>query len=113
MKQRNGLLYTVLSALVLVLFTFPATAQDFRGAISGTITDATGGVLPGVTVTVTNVETNVAQTVVTDERGTYQVRHLNAGTYSVQAELQGLQTMVRRGISVRVGAARRSHFADA
>jgi hypothetical protein len=103
MTQRNGLLSTVLSALVLILFTIPAAAQDFRGAIRGTVSDSSGAVLPGVTVTVTNVDTNVAQTVVTDERGGYQVRYLNAGTYSVQAELSGLQSVIQRGINVRVG----------
>ncbi|HEX8411795.1 MAG TPA: TonB-dependent receptor [Thermoanaerobaculia bacterium] len=104
MKQRNGLLYAVLSALVLILFPFAAaSAQDFRGAISGTVTDAAGGVLPGVTVTVTNVETNVSNDTITDERGAFIVRHLNAGTYNVQAQLEGLQTMQRRGVSVRVG----------
>src|SRR5687767_9247268 len=100
MTRRNGLLLTVLSALVLILYPIVASAQDFRGAIGGTVTDADGGVLPGVTVTVTNTETNVSNDTVTDERGTFLVRHLNAGTYDVQAQLEGLQTMQRKGISV-------------
>jgi hypothetical protein len=103
MKRRNGLLHWVLSALVLVLVCLPAAAQDFRGAISGTVTDASGGVLPGVSVTITNVETNVSTDTVTDERGGYIVRHLNAGTYDVKAHLDGLATVVRKGIAVRVG----------
>jgi hypothetical protein len=103
MKRRNGMLYPVLSALVLILFSFSAGAQDFRGAIGGTVTDASGAVLPGVTVTVTNVETNVSNDIVTDERGTFLVRYLNAGTYNVQAQLEGLQTVQRKNISVRVG----------
>ena len=103
MKQRNGLLYTVLSALVLVCLSLPAVAQDFRGAISGTVTDASGGVLPGVTVTITNAETNVSVDAVTDARGAFTVRHLNPGTYNVQAQLEGLQTVQRKGITVRVG----------
>jgi hypothetical protein len=41
-------------------------AQDFRGSIAGTVTDATSAVLPGVTITVTNSATGVAQTVVTN-----------------------------------------------
>ncbi len=101
MKQRS-LLCAVLATLALVL-TAPTFAQDFRGAIGGTITDATGAVLPGVTVTVTNTETNVSSTVVTDQRGAYQVRYLAAGTYNVQAQLEGLQTVVRKAIPVRVG----------
>jgi len=104
MKQRYGLLRAVLSALVLSLILFPAAAQDFRGAVSGTVTDSSGGVLPGVTITVTNTETNVAATTVTDGRGAYQIRYLAAGTYNVQAQLEGLQTVVRKGIDVRVGS---------
>lgn len=102
MKQRI-LLCAVLTALVFFSITTPAAAQDFRGAVSGTVTDSTGALLPGVTVTITNVDTNVAANTVTDERGTFAVRYLNAGTYNVQAQLEGLQTMVRRGVQVRVG----------
>jgi hypothetical protein len=69
----------------------PAAAQEFRGAISGTVTDSTGGVLPGVTVTVANRATGVAQTVVTDEKGLYQVLYLNPGVYDVTTELQGFK----------------------
>ncbi len=100
MKRRIGLLLVLLLALPTVL-----SAQDFRGAITGTITDSTGAVLPGVAVTVTNTETNIANTTLTDERGAYQVRYLNAGTYDVQAQLEGLQTVRQNGISVRVGDA--------
>jgi hypothetical protein len=102
MKQRI-LLRAVLSAFLFLLIR-PVMAQDFRGAISGTVTDSTGGVLPGVTITITNVATNVATTTVTDERGIYLVRYLNAGVYDVQAQLEGLQTVARKGIDVRIGA---------
>lgn len=102
MKQRIGLMSAALTFLLLILPT-PVSAQDFRGAITGTVTDSTGAVLPGVTVEVRNVDTNVATTTVTDERGAYQVRYLNAGTYNVQAQLEGLQTVRRNGINVRVG----------
>ncbi|HEX8154228.1 MAG TPA: carboxypeptidase regulatory-like domain-containing protein, partial [Thermoanaerobaculia bacterium] len=72
--KRIGLLCAVLCAVILALPAVPLLAQDFRGAISGTVADASGAVLPGVTVTVTNVETNVSQNVVTDEKGFYQFR---------------------------------------
>ena len=58
-----------------------ASAQDFRGAIGGRVTDESGAVLPGVTVTVTNKETNVSNEAVTNDTGTYSLllsdtRHL-------------------------------------
>jgi hypothetical protein len=81
----------------------PVAAQDFRGSIVGTVTDATGGVLPGVTMTITNSETGIAQTVVTDAKGLYTVLYLNAGTYSVTAQLSGFKKVVRSGMDVKVG----------
>ena len=79
-------------AVAAILFLTPTSspAQEFRGTIVGTVSDRTGGVLPGVTVTVTNTETHVEQTVVTDAQGLYQVRYLNPGTDSVAAELEGV-----------------------
>ena len=92
-------------ALAAMLFLTPASssAQEFRGSIMGTVSDPTGGVLPGVTVTITNTETRVTQTVVTDAQGLYQVRYLNPGTYSVAAELQGFKRFSRIDNNVRVG----------
>ena len=98
MSQRNGLFCAVLSALLLILVSVPGSAQDFRGAINGTVSDATGGVLPGVTVTITNVDTNLASPTVTDARGFYQIRYLPSGTYSVEAQLDGFKTVVRKGM---------------
>ncbi len=94
----------VLIALVLVVGLYPsAAAQDFRGAIGGTIKDESGGVLPGATVKVTNTSTNIATTVTTDGRGRYQVPYLISGVYSVTATLQGFETVETKGIEVRVG----------
>src|SRR5262245_54915939 len=80
----------------------PAAGQDFRGAISCVVIDQSGGVLPGVTVVVTNTATGVAVPVVTDGQGLYQVLYLNPGEYSVTAELQGFTKVIRTGNEVRV-----------
>ncbi|MFZ2491682.1 MAG: carboxypeptidase-like regulatory domain-containing protein [Thermoanaerobaculia bacterium] len=104
MKQRIGAL-SVLTVLVLLFTAVPLVAQDFRGAITGTVTDTSGGVLPGVTITITNIATNVTQTAVTDARGAFAVRYLNVGKYDVQAQLEGLRTMQRKAVEVRVGDA--------
>ncbi|HEY1305534.1 MAG TPA: carboxypeptidase-like regulatory domain-containing protein [Vicinamibacterales bacterium] len=79
-----------------------AGAQDFRGTIEGTVTDSTGGVLPGVTVTVTNTATSVEQRVVTDEAGRYRALYLNPGTYTVAAEISGFKRSVRLDNEVRI-----------
>ncbi len=94
MLSCKALVFSTVFAL-LVLLAAPLSAQDPRGSIAGTVTDATGGVLPGVTVTVTNTETGVAQNAVTDGEGRYRVLYLNPGTYSVTAELSGFKKFVR------------------
>ena len=83
----------------------PAETQDFRGQVLGVVSDTQGGVLPGVTVTVTNLGTNVATSVTTDARGQYRVPYLISGSYSVKVELPGFKSVVRKPIEVRVGDA--------
>ena len=91
-----------LVVMIVVITGAIAGAQDFRGTIEGTVTDSTGGVLPGVTVTVTNTATSVEQHVVTDEAGRYRVLYLNPGTYTVAAEISGFKRFVRLDNEVRV-----------
>ena len=100
---RTAIRGAVAAAAILFLTSVASMAQDFRGTIIGTVSDRTGGVLPGVTVTITNTETQVVQTVVTDAQGLYQVRYLNPGPYAVTAELQGFKKFSRIDNNVRVG----------
>ena len=75
-------------------------AQTIAGRISGTVTDSSGAVLPGVTVTVTRAETGFTKTAVTGPDGTYAFVDLPIGTYSVKAELQGFKTAARTDIAL-------------
>jgi hypothetical protein len=77
-----------------------ARAQNITGQISGRVTDASGGVLPGVTVTATNDATGLTVTRVTDAEGVYTFTNLPVGTYSVGAELQGFRKAQRTGFSL-------------
>jgi Carboxypeptidase regulatory-like domain/TonB dependent receptor-like, beta-barrel len=70
-----------------------STAQITRGAISGTVRDATGALVPGAAVTVTNMDTNISRSVVTDDLGFYRVPALDPGRYAVKVELSGFQTV--------------------
>src|SRR5512146_2239357 len=105
MKQRLGLLCAIFTIVSLFLAVGPLAAQEFRGSVSGTVSDTTGAVLPGVTVTVKNMETNVPAVVVTDSRGFYKVPYLNSGSYSIEASLDGFRPAIRKSIPVRVGDA--------
>jgi uncharacterized surface anchored protein len=98
MRQVVGFALVILSVSAV-----SARAQDTTGTILGTITDASGGVLPGVSVTIKNTDTSQSRTVVTDAAGRYRMPLLQPGHYEVSAQLQGFQTMVRSGIDVTVG----------
>lgn len=80
-----------LSLLALLATAVPVGAQTFRGSISGRVSDSSGGVLPGVSVTATNNATGVARTTTTSETGGFSLPDLQLGTYSVEASLQGFQ----------------------
>src|SRR5262245_32272401 len=87
-----------------LLLATPAAAQITRGAISGTARDATGAVLPGATVAVTNMATNISRTIITDAQGFYRVAGLDPGRYAVRAELAGFTTVENKNIDVRTAS---------
>src|SRR5262245_14233440 len=81
----------------------PAAAQEFRGRINGAVTDASGAVLPGGTVTATSPAVIQPQVSVTSEDGTFRLIALPAGTYELSFELAGFKTLKREGIRVVIG----------
>src|SRR5436190_12799580 len=86
--------------LLILLLVSASSAQTNNGQISGTVRDTSGGVLPGVTVTVTNVNTNISRTEVTGPNGTYLVTNLPFGPYTVSVELQGFRKAEKTGIQL-------------
>lgn len=100
-----------LVALLVVLPALPAAAQDLQTSVVGVVRDASGGVVPGVSVTATNRDTGVARTVVTDAEGNFLIPSLIAGPYTVAAELSGFKTAVRQNVPVQTGTAVRVEFA--
>lgn len=74
-------------------------------SLAGKIVDDTGGVLPGVTVTLVNLATNQSRTVVTNETGLYRFPGLAPAKYSITAELQGFATFIWPEVTLNVGAA--------
>lgn len=99
-------MWRILSAIVLAFaFAAPAAAQStaINGSIEGTIRDDQGGVLPGVAVTVTNIDTGDTRTVVSNPNGLYRAPLLPLGTYRVAAELQGFKKFEQSGVTLRAG----------
>ncbi len=88
--------------LLLVLSAYPASGQEVRGDISGTVKDA-GGVLPGASVEITNTDTGVSQHLIANSSGYFEAPLLQPATYQVTVELQGYKKAVRAGIVLGVG----------
>ena len=87
-------------AAILLLASATGWAQDSR--ISGTVTDSTGGIIPGVEVTVTNLDTGVSRQVVTDDSGHFSVPQLFGGNYRVGASMAGFDAQQLELLNVMV-----------
>lgn len=104
MKQSIIRLWAAAATALFVIAATPAAAQTLAtGNIQGVVTDPTGGVLPGVAVTVRNVETNVQRETVTDGEGRYRAVALQPGRYEVSATLSGFQAVPLSNLEVQVG----------
>jgi hypothetical protein len=91
---------------LVVLASGPAFAQAVgatTGAINGKVSDATGGVMPGVTVTISSPSMQGTRNAVTDADGTYRFPAIPPGEYKITYELEGFSTVVREGIRVGLG----------
>jgi len=99
------MLRLVLALLLAFASALPGAAQTtaINGTIEGTVSDDQGAVLPGVTVTVTNVETGDTRSVVTNESGLYRALLLPLGNYKLEAELQGFRKYEQSGVTLRAG----------
>src|ERR671937_2540342 len=95
---------TMLVGLAVLLAATTASAQLSTAQLSGRITDESGAVLPGVTVTATQTDTGLTRTVTTDANGAYVLPNLPTGPYRLEAMLQGFRTYAQTGIVLQVGA---------
>ena len=84
------------------ILAFPIAASAQEATLTGTVTDSTGAVLPGVSVTAVHEDTGNTFVGVTDERGAYRIP-VRIGAYRVTAELQGFATLTRTGLNLLVG----------
>jgi hypothetical protein len=93
----------MLAAFALLASLSTAWAQQQTGQIFGKVTDESGAVLPGVTVTLTGPSLLQPQVATTSETGSFQFPRLDVGTYDVKFELPGFKTVIKQGIRVTVG----------
>ena len=95
--------------LAMVLFAWPAGAQEQRGSIEGVVKDTSGGVLPGVTVTVTG-GSGVKLDTSTDSEGVYRFPSLAPGVYKVSVSLTGFKPGTVDSIQVGLGQIKKADF---
>ena len=99
----------ILAAAVAAV-SLPASAQTITGTITGIVKDASGGVLPGATVTMTQLETNRQETAVSDAEGRYASGPLALGTYRIEAGLSGFKSALRSGVTLTIDEVARVDF---
>jgi hypothetical protein len=89
-----------LACLLLIFAPTAAFAQATFGAITGTVTDSTGAVVPNTEIQVTNEGTNLSRSARTAGSGAYEIPSLNPGTYRITAKAPGFKTFVAAGIQI-------------
>jgi hypothetical protein len=101
-RSQKCLLVAVAACLALS-FPLPLAAQGANAALSGSVRDETGAVLPGAAVAIRNVDTSLRREVVTDARGYFTAANLPPGIYEVTVTLSGFAKLQRSGIRLTVG----------
>lgn len=99
--MRNRILSLI--AVLILLASLPAWAQDARGTIVGRVTDPSGAVLTGAQVTVINAAMGTRLALTTNSEGLYVAPLLQPGVYQIEVTATGFKKAVRQGIEVRVG----------
>src|SRR4051794_38784926 len=106
-KSVSTLRLVLVIAIIALLASTAAFAQSFRGAIGGTVTDSSGGVVPGAEIKVTGTENGLARSATTNDLGAYSVTELPGGTYSVAVTKTGYKGANLKGVQVTVGTSQR------
>jgi hypothetical protein len=103
--KAQGILTSIFLSLALCspLLLPAASAQVTSGTILGTVSDQSGAVISGVTITIKNVDTGITRTIETDSDGRYRMPALPVGRYEVKAERTGFTSKLRSGIELTVG----------
>src|SRR5260370_6858909 len=88
----------------------PCTGETLDTGILGSVTDPTGAVVTGATITIVQAAKGVSRTATTDSGGRYEVRYLIPGEYTVEAKAQGFRTERQSGIVIQIGQLAQINF---
>src|SRR5438552_10923486 len=104
-KRRHRTFRAFATAILLTnIFVASISAQTAGGTIQGKVTDLSGGLLPGVSISIRNTETGITRAVLTSEVGAYSAANLQPGTYQVSADMPAFSSGIKKGINVKVGS---------
>src|SRR5881394_1181226 len=103
-------LFGAAPVLLCLFLSTHAFAQTSNATVGGTVSDATRALIPGVTITTTNVATGIVTAVVSNEAGAYQFASLQTGTYTISAELPGFRTQTYNNFTLGVSQQVRLNF---
>ena len=92
----------LLGFMALFVLAVPSWAQTDRATLTGTVTDSSGAVVPGVSVVATNLETKVETSAITNDEGLYRVLNLPVGQYKVSFKKEGFKAVQRAGITLTI-----------
>jgi hypothetical protein len=98
-----GLSGVAVFVVCLLALARPAQAQEFRGSITGRVTDAASASVAGARVVASNAATKISTSTNTDEAGNYTLLYLTPGSYDVAIEASGFRKLLRAGVEVHVG----------
>src|SRR5262245_12083714 len=102
---------TILATIsVLVFLACSTSAFAQSSSLSGTVSDPSGALIPGVTITATNAATGVVSTAITNESGTYNFPSIQPGVYKASASLPGFQTRTITDIQIGASIQVRQNF---
>src|SRR3984893_4852224 len=107
--MRSVLGLSVVGSLLLVCLSLPSLGQTITGTISGDVTDTSGAVVAGATITIQNLGTNEKRTATTTRNGSFELPDLAIGKYKVTAAAEGFKTLVQTA-EVLTGAVTRAEF---
>src|SRR3989442_14293927 len=99
--------FPVAAFSLLPMFVQRLNAQVLYGSVVGSVTDQTGAVVPGATVSITNVQTGQAREGTTDDAGYYSILNVLEGTYDLSVKMTGFRTYLEKGIAVSINTVRR------
>jgi hypothetical protein len=100
MRSRVGFRHLAMLFCLIAVLSVPLFGQSARGTITGTVVDNSGGVVPGVEITATNVDNGTVTRTVTTDVGLYRIPYVVPGKYRVSATLTGFKTTVRENVDV-------------